>query len=82
MPLMNSSKFLMAQFLLNGQIVPIEVKSGLNAKAQSLKVYRQRYNPALSVRFSLLPLETNNGLLNIPLYYSFIFKQLTDKTKF
>jgi predicted AAA+ superfamily ATPase len=63
---------------LNVQIVPIEVKSGLNVKAQSLKVYRDKYSPELAVRFSLLPLETNNGLFNIPLYYSFIFKQLTE----
>ena len=58
---------------IDDKIVPIEVKSGLNVKAQSLKVYRERYKPELSVRFSLLPLENNNGLLNIPLYYSFLF---------
>ena len=58
---------------INDKIVPIEVKSGLNVKAQSLKVYRERFKPELSVRFSLLPLENNAGLLNIPLYYSFLF---------
>ena len=58
---------------LDNKIVPIEVKSGSNVKAQSLKVYRQNYNPELSIRFSLLPLKENNGLLNIPLYYSFLF---------
>jgi predicted AAA+ superfamily ATPase len=61
---------------LDGKIVPIEVKSGLNVKAQSLKVYRENYNPELSIRFSLLPLKKNNGLLNIPLYYSFLFPSL------
>jgi len=58
---------------LDNKIVPIEVKSGSNVKAQSLKVYRQNYNPELSIRFSLLPLKENDGLLNIPLYYSFLF---------
>ena len=58
---------------IDNKIVPVEVKSGLNVKAQSLKVYRERYKPELSVRFSLLPLEYNNGLLNIPIYYSFLF---------
>ena len=58
---------------INDKIVPVEVKSGLNVKAQSLKVYRERYKPELSIRFSLLPLENNHGLLNIPLYYSFLF---------
>jgi predicted AAA+ superfamily ATPase len=61
---------------MESKIVPIEVKSGLNVRAQSLKVYREQYKPELSIRFSLLPLENNNGLLNIPLYYSFIFNQL------
>lgn len=59
------------------KIVPIEVKSGLNVKSQSLKVYREKFNPGLSIRFSLLPLENNNGLLNIPLYYSFIFDKIS-----
>ncbi|MDR1792713.1 MAG: ATP-binding protein [Bacteroidales bacterium] len=58
---------------INNRIVPIEVKSGLKVKAQSLKVYREKYSPELLIRFSLLPLEENNGLLNIPLYYSFLF---------
>ena len=60
---------------LESKIVPIEVKSGLNVKAQSLKVYRENFNPELCIRFSLLPLKENNGLLNIPLYYSFLFPQ-------
>jgi len=59
---------------LDNQIIPIEVKSGYNVKAQSLRVYRNRYNPELSIRFSLKNLEYNEGLLNIPLYYSFLLK--------
>ena len=61
---------------LNDQIIPIEVKSGFNVKAQSLRVYRNKYNPGLSIRFSLKNLEYNEGLLNIPLYYSFLLKDL------
>jgi len=59
---------------LENQIIPIEVKSGFNVKAQSLKVYRNKYHPELSIRFSLKNLEYNEGLLNIPLYYSFLLK--------
>jgi predicted AAA+ superfamily ATPase len=59
---------------IDTKIIPIEVKSGLNVKSQSLKIYREKYKPELSIRFSLLPLENNNGLLNIPLYYSFMFE--------
>ena len=57
-------------------IIPIEVKSGYNVKAQSLRVYRNKYNPDLSIRFSLKNLEYNEGLLNIPLYYSFLLRDL------
>jgi len=60
----------------NNQIIPIEVKSGYNVKSQSLKVYRNKYNPELSIRFSLKNLGYNEGLLNIPLYYSFLLKEL------
>ena len=61
---------------LDNKIIPIEVKSGYNVKAQSLRVYRNKYNPELSLRFSLKNLEYNEGLLNIPLYFSFLLKDL------
>ncbi len=62
--------------IANGrEIIPIEVKSGLNVKARSLRVYRERYRPDLSIRFSLKGLEYNDGLLNIPLFYSFILPE-------
>jgi predicted AAA+ superfamily ATPase len=63
----------------DNQIIPIEVKSGYNVKAQSLRVYRNKYNPELSIRFSLRNLEYNEGLLNIPLYYSFLLKDFIDQ---
>lgn len=53
-------------------IVPIEVKSGENVRAQSLKVYRAKYQPKLAVRFSLLEMSEDDGLLNLPLYESFL----------
>jgi len=57
-------------------IFPIEVKSGEQVKGQSLRVFRKKYSPELSIRFSLKGLEYNEGLLNIPLYYSFLFADL------
>ena len=63
----------------DNQIIPIEVKSGFNVKAQSLKVYRNKYHPELSIRFSLKNLKYNEGLLNIPLYYSFLLKDLINQ---
>lgn len=49
-------------------IIPVEVKSGTNRNAKSLKLYRQKYSPPLAVRASLLNLKWEDGLLNIPLY--------------
>ncbi|MCL2650570.1 MAG: AAA family ATPase [Candidatus Azobacteroides sp.] len=57
-------------------IIPIEVKSGERVKGQSLRVFRNKYKPELNIRFSLKGLEYNEGLLNIPLYYSFLFNDL------
>ena len=41
--------------------------------AKSLKVYRQKYMPRLSLRTSLLPYSQNKeeGIVNIPLYMLF-----------
>jgi predicted AAA+ superfamily ATPase len=57
-------------FVIQNQdhILPIEVKSGYNLASRSLRVYRSRYAPKLSVRFSLQNLKFDNGLLNVPLY--------------
>jgi len=59
---------------MEDDIIPIEVKSGENVKAKSLRIYRELYNPKISIRFSLKKTEFNNGLLNIPLYAIFIWK--------
>jgi predicted AAA+ superfamily ATPase len=50
------------------KIVPIEVKSGRNIRSRSLDVYREKYNPGTSVRTSLLNIDKNNKVINIPLY--------------
>jgi len=49
-------------------IIPIEVKSDENVKSRSLNVYRQKYNPEVSVRYSLRNLQMKDGLINIPLF--------------
>ena len=64
---------------LNGLIIPIEVKSGENVKAKSLKVYREKYSPVLSIRFSMKDIEYNSGLLNIPLYQIWLFENLVSQ---
>lgn len=49
-------------------LLPVEVKSGFNVRARSMKVYREKYQPNLALRFSMQKLKLDNGLLNIPLY--------------
>lgn len=53
---------------IGGTVVPIEVKSGNNVKAKSLRTFRDNYEPKLSIRFSLKPLKYDDGLLNMPIY--------------
>lgn len=50
------------------RIIPIEAKAAKNLRAQSLKVYRKKYEPYISIRTSLAGYEINEGLYNIPLY--------------
>lgn len=49
-------------------IIPFEVKSGINTKAKSLSAYREKYSPTLSLRSSLLPYKDQEWLINVPLY--------------
>lgn len=49
-------------------IIPVEAKATVNLQAKSLKSFRQKYEPKISIRTSLADYEENNGLLNIPLY--------------
>lgn len=50
------------------QIVPVEVKAEVNLKAKSLKTYREKFNPEISVRTSMADYKKEEGLVNLPLY--------------
>jgi predicted AAA+ superfamily ATPase len=59
------------EFLLpcGEQIVPIEVKAGVNTKAKSMKVYREKYTPEKAILFSGQGTnQKDHGLLHAPLY--------------
>jgi len=58
-------------FADNKNIYPVEVKAGENLKAQSLKVYREKFKPEISIRTALTNLRMDDGLLNVPLYALF-----------
>lgn len=63
-----------AQF--GGKIVPIEVKASTNVKSRSLGVYREKYNPEISIRTSMQNLKKDNGLVNIPLYMIWVIEKM------
>lgn len=55
-------------FAYKNLIIPVEAKSGVNVKAQSLKVFMNQYKTKLAVRYSLLNITLDSNILNIPLY--------------
>ncbi len=50
------------------QIIPIEVKAEVNLKAKSLKVYKEKFNPEISIRTSMSDYKKEDWLINLPLY--------------
>lgn len=58
------------------EVYPLEIKSGMNVHAKSLKIYSEKYNPNYQFRTSLLPYEQNGNLVNIPLYMLFALKEV------
>ncbi len=48
------------------QIIPIEVKAADNISGTSLSVYFKKYQPQYRIRFSMLNLQFNGGLLSSP----------------
>ena len=52
----------------DGGVVPVEAKAERNLRAKSLRVFRDRFAPTLSVRTSLSAYERQDGLVNLPLY--------------
>ena len=50
------------------KIVPVEVKAEVNLKAKSLKTYREKFLPEISVRTSLADFKKEEWLVNLPLY--------------
>lgn len=49
-------------------VVPIEVKAEVNLQAKSLKTYRDKFKPKISVRTSMADYKKEDWLLNLPLY--------------
>ena len=54
-----------------GRVIPIEVKSGENVHARSLKHYQSMYAPEKVIRFSERNFGVDGNLYSIPLYAAF-----------
>lgn len=52
----------------SGKIIPVEVKAEENLKAKSLKVFYEKYSPALTIRTSMSDFRKEEWLVNLPLY--------------
>ena len=50
------------------RVIPVEVKAEVNLKAKSLKTYREKFSPELSVRSSMADYKKEDWLVNLPLY--------------
>ena len=62
-------------------VIPIELKSDANTQTKSLKVYNELYNPKYMIRISSKDFgyNTNTKIKSIPLYATFLIKDLTKK---
>lgn len=56
---------------IDGNALPLEVKSGKNVTARSLEAYRKAYKPPLIYRFSTKEFGLEAGIRSVPLYAAF-----------
>lgn len=52
----------------DGEAVPVDVQTSPHTKAQSSRVFRQRYRNRTSIRISTDDMYVDKGLVNVPLY--------------
>lgn len=53
---------------IENNIIPIEVKAEENLRARSLKTYKEKFSPDISVRTSMSDYRKEEWLINLPLY--------------
>jgi len=59
------------------KVIPIEVKAEINIKAKSLRVYKDKFNPEISIRTSMADYKKDDWLLNLPLYGIELVKKIS-----
>lgn len=67
-------------FSYRNKIIPVEAKAGLAVHAQSLKVFRKKYQPQIAIRTSLKSFSVDNGLINLPLYEIWNLKSVLEES--
>lgn len=50
------------------QVIPVEVKAEVNLKSKSMRVYKEKYAPEISIRTSMAEFKKEDWLVNLPLY--------------
>ena len=56
---------------INGNIIPVEVKTGRRTNSKSLNEYIKKYNPKYSIRISSKNFGLENNIKSVPLYAVF-----------
>lgn len=52
----------------DGDLIPIEVKAGVNLQSPSFKIFCERYKPKIAIKTSLTNYKEENWMTNLPLY--------------
>jgi predicted AAA+ superfamily ATPase len=58
-------------------VIPLEVKAEINLQAKSLKTYREKFSPPLSLRTSMADYKSDGSLIDLPLYALEMVEELT-----
>ena len=60
---------------IDGNIIPVEVKSGRRKNSRSLNEYIEKYKPFYSIRLSTKNFGFENNIKTVPLYAIFCIKK-------
>jgi uncharacterized protein len=66
---------------IESRVIPVEVKASENLRAKSLKVYREKYLPEISIRLSMSDYRDEKWLVNLPLYALNVLPKMLLKEK-
>jgi len=64
---------------VHGKVIPIEVKAEENLQSKSLRVYSEKFSPAISVRTSMSDYRRQDWLMNVPLYSIYMLIDILSK---